>query len=244
MKPQTPASVKSAARALEVIELVALHGPMNARAIARAIGAPESSLSYLLATLVGREWLSPQADRTYGLGPTLPRIASARPLSMAERAKTLMRPLTALTGETTSLFIRRGDEIQVLEVEHSSHELRFTPQVGSRMPLHSFAAGKALLSRLGADELAAYFRRGGRARFTEHTLVGEGELRRDIETSRKRGYAISHEEHSLGVMGVAAALDDAHSLSLAIPSPRFDAAAKARAVEALRQTCAALQPAS
>ena len=63
------------------------------------------------------------------------------------------------------------------------------------------------------------------------TIVFTGEL------CRKAGYAISREEHSLGVIGVAMALDDDHSLSVAIPSPRFDAAAERRTVEALRKAC-------
>ncbi len=218
-----------------------MRGPLNARAISREIGAPESSLSYLLGTLVGRGWLSQQEGRTYGVGPALGRLAAQHPLSLAERARAAMRTLTARTGETSSLFIRRGDEIETLEVEHSSHELRFTPRVGSRMPLHSFAAGKALLARLSPAELAAYFKRGGRTRFTDHTLTGEPELRADLEQSRKSGYFISHEEHSPGVIGVAMALDDEHGLSIAIPSPRFDPDAQRRIVAALADACEAIQ---
>ena len=200
MKSQTPGSVKSAARALDIVEVVATQGPLNARAISRAIDAPESSLSYLLATLVGREWLIQQPDRSYGLGPALARLVSGRPRSLAERTRVQLRALTAETGETSSLFIRRVDEIETLEVEHSSHELRFTLQRGVRMPLHSFAGGKALLARMAPDELAAYFERGKRARFTDNTLVGEAALRSDFERCRKAGYAISREEHSLGVI--------------------------------------------
>jgi IclR family acetate operon transcriptional repressor len=240
MKPQTPGSVKSAARAIDTVEHVAQHGPCNARAIARATGIPESSLSYLLATLVDRGWLEQRPDRTYASGPGLARLAGLSPASVAERARSVMRKVTAITGETTSLFIRQGDEIEVLDVVHSSHELRFTPAVGSRMPLHSFAGGKALLARLDRTGLAAYLARGPRTRFNEHTLVEDAELRADIERSRARGFAVSHEEHSLGVIGVAVALDDLHSLSVAIPTPRFDAEVEKRAVAALQEAAEAV----
>ena len=48
MKQQTPSLVKSAARAIDAVEHVALHGPVNARGIARArsgmeLGAPATS---------------------------------------------------------------------------------------------------------------------------------------------------------------------------------------------------------
>ncbi|MEI9963946.1 MAG: IclR family transcriptional regulator [Caulobacteraceae bacterium] len=240
MKQQTASSVKSAARAIDTVEHVALHGPVNARGISRATGIPESSLSYLLATLVDRGWLVQEPDRTYRAGPALARLSGRSPATLLQRAQASMRTLTAVTGETSCLFIRQGDEIEVLQVEHSSHELRFTPQRGSRMPLHSFAGGKALLARLPADRLAAYFARGPRPRFTDLTIVDEAALRRDIEHTRACGYAISREEHSIGVVGVAAALDDDHSLSVAIPSPRFDAEVEQRTIAALQQASAAV----
>jgi IclR family acetate operon transcriptional repressor len=238
MKTQNNGSVKSAARAIDVVEHVAMLGPVNARGIARAIGAPESSLSYLLATLVDREWLVQNADRTYSAGPALGRLTSGAKRPLADRARAVLRTLTAVTGETSTLFIRQGDEIEVLEVEHSNHELRFTPQIGARMPLHSFAGGKALLAQMDEAELAAYFARSTRLRFTEHTLTGETELRREIEGSRGDGIAIAREEHSPGVMSVGVALDDLHSLSVAIPSPRFDAEVERRTIAALKQAAA------
>ena len=240
MKHQSSASVKSAARAIDTVEHVALHGPVNARGISRATGIPESSLSYLLATLVDRDWLEQRPDRTYAAGPGLARLAVKGAGSVAERARTGMRTLTAVTGETSTLFIRQGDEIEVLAVEHSNHELRFTPQVGARMPLHSFSGGKALLVQMDPPALADYFARAPRLRFTERTIVEEAALRQEIERSRERGYALSLEEHSLGVVGVAVALDDAHSLSVAIPTPRFDAESERRAIVGLKQAYAAV----
>ena len=240
MKQQTPSVVKSAARAIDTVEHVALHGPVNARGIARATGVPESSLSYLLATLVDRGWLAQLPDRSYSAGPGLTRLVAGAPSTIPERARAAMRVLTAVTGETSTLFIRQGDEIEVLAVEHSKHELRFTPQIGARMPLHSFGGGKALLARMSEAELAAYFARASRLRFTDRTIVEEPALRREIERCRERGYAISLEEHSLGVNSVAVALDDAHSLSVAIPSPRFDEAMQQRTIAALGQAAGAV----
>ena len=235
MKQQSSPSVKSAARAIDTIEHVALYGPVNARSISRATGIPESSLSYLLATLVDRGWLNQRPDRTYAAGPALARLAARSPRPLVERAQATLGSLAAATGETASLFVRRGDEIEVVDVEHSTHELRFTPQQGSRMPLHCFAGGKALLARLDEDQLAAYFARGPRLRFTDRTIVDERELRRDLERSHARGYAISEDEHTIGVVAVGVALDDQHSLSIAIPSPRFDDEMQRRTIEALGQ---------
>jgi IclR family transcriptional regulator, acetate operon repressor len=67
--------VKSASRTIDILEQVARRGPATAREIGRATRIPESSLHYLLATLVERAWLCSLHDRTYTLGPALSRVA-------------------------------------------------------------------------------------------------------------------------------------------------------------------------
>ena len=241
MKLQSGAAVKSAARALDVVEEVARRGPANARAISRATGIPESSLSYLLGTLADRGWLAQAADRTYMTGPALQRLAAGAPAPLEDRARTVLRDLTASTGETSSLFARRGDEIEAIEVAVSSHILRFIPQKGLRVPLHGFAAGKAVLAALPAPALDAYFAEGHRTRFTVHTLTDEIALRQDLALTRERGYAIAKEEHTLGVNGIGIALDQTLAISVAIPSPRFDLDTARRTVAALVRVKETLQ---
>ncbi len=240
MKTQNGSAVKSAARALDIVEHVAFHGPVNARGIARATGVPESSLSYLLATLVDREWLTQAGDRTYSVGPAIPRLASGARTPLVDRARPFLRSLVAVTGETACLFIRRGHEIEVLEVELSTHDLRFTPQKGQRMPLHSFAGGKALLARMNPAELDTYFGEAQRTRFTENSITEEAPLRREIAQCRARGFAVSVEEHSIGVDGVAVALDDDHSVSIAMPSARFSEDVEQRTIRALQEAAEGL----
>ncbi|WP_205602430.1 IclR family transcriptional regulator [Chelativorans alearense] len=222
MKDKQPASVKSAARAMDIVEQVSRSGAATAREISRATGIPESSLSYLLTTLVSRHWLLPGTDRAYVIGPALARLASGAPPTLAERRAAILRAVTRSTGETSSLFIRRGNDVEVVDVELSAHPLRFTPQKGMRVPLHSFASGKALLAALPQDLLDECLAAMPRARFTPYTLVDEESLREDLKRTADRGYALSREEHTIGVMGIGVALDSRYSLSVAIPSPRFD----------------------
>lgn len=238
MKSHFPAAVKSAARALDTVQYVALNGPVNARAIGRATGIPESSLSYLLATLVDRGWLMQGTDRTYSCGSVLTQIAQRAPLPLQNRAVAALASLKHRTGETACFFVRQGHDIEATAVEMSEHVLRFTPERGLRLPLHSFAAGKSLLAAFDDEALTAYFAGEGRPRFTAHTLVDEADLRRDLERTRERGYALSKEEHTVGVIGISVALDDTHSLSVAIPSPRFSEELESRTAAALRNAAA------
>jgi IclR family transcriptional regulator, acetate operon repressor len=234
------ASVKSASRTIDIVEQIARRGPATARELSRATRIPESSLSYLLATLVERDWLCSLSDRTYTLGSAFSRLAAGATPSPAERRRAQLKLVARTTGETCSLFIRRGDEIEATDIELSSQLLRFTPEKGMRVPLHCFAAGKALLAKMSAADLAGYFAASTRTRFTAATLVDEEALRRDIGETRKRGYAISREEHTAGIIGMGVAGDDQLSLSVAVPTARFDAAFERLAGNALLEAAKAL----
>jgi IclR family acetate operon transcriptional repressor len=221
-------SVKSASRTIDILEQIARQGPATAREIARATRIPESSLSYLLSTLVERDWLCSLSDRTYALGSAFARLAAGATPSPAERRRAQLKLVARTTGETCSLFIRRGEEIEAIDIELSSQLLRFTPDRGMRVPLHAFAGGKALLAKT-------------RTGFTTTTLVDEEALRRDIAETRARGYAISREEHTAGIVGMGVAADDQYSLSVAVPTARFDAAFEKLAAKCLLEAAKALQ---
>jgi IclR family acetate operon transcriptional repressor len=235
-----PGSVKSASRTIDIVEQIARHGPATARELARATQIPESSLSYLLATLVERDWLCSLGDRTYGLGSGFSRIAAGATPAPAERRRAQLKLVARATGETCSLFIRRDTEIETIEVELSSQLLRFTPEKGMRVPLHAFAGGKALLANMSEEALETYFSRSTRTRFTPASLVDEAALRRDIAETRRRGYAIAREEHTPGIVGLGVAADDQFSLSVAVPTARFDAAFEKLAARTLLEAVKAL----
>jgi IclR family acetate operon transcriptional repressor len=234
-------SVKSAARTIDILEQIARQGPATAREISRATRIPESSLSYLLATLVERDWLCSLGDRTYALGSALCRLAAGATPSPAERRRAQLRLVARTTGETACLFVRRGNEIEAIEVELSSQLLRFTPDKGMRVPLHCFAGGKALLANMSAGALDAYFATSTRTRFTAATLVDEEALRQDLLQTRKRGYSIAREEHTPGIVGMGVAADDEFSLSVAVPTARFDAGFQSLAAKVLLEATKALR---
>jgi IclR family acetate operon transcriptional repressor len=240
--------VKSATRTLDIIEYVVAHDrPLVAQEIAVALGIPVSSLSYLLGTLVERGYLV-RDGRRYSAGPGLQRLQARHGgFSLAERAAPLVRTLRVQLNETTSFFIRSAWDVEAIVTESSEQALRYSIVTGQRLPMHALAGGKALLATLSDDELDRYFAESERPRFTATTITAEKALRRDLAEVRRTGFAITDEEYSLGIRGIARVVpiagEPVGSLSVGIPKARFDEAMQRRAMDLLERTSGLLETA-
>lgn len=237
----TSASVKSATRTLDILEYVVSRGrPLVAQEIAEALGIPVSSLSYLLTTLVDRDYLH-REGRLYRAGEGLSRLQARSPdLALALIVAPLVRNLRLELNETTSFFVRRGWDVEALVTESSEHALRYAVHKGARAPLHAFSAGKALLAAMDEGELGQYFRETERERFTPMTVVDEAKLRSEIAEIRASGYARTNQEHTLGIQGFgrAASIDGVvvGAFSVAVPAARLDAEVERRIIDLLAET--------
>lgn len=240
--------VKSATRTLDIIEYVVAHSRgLVAQEIATALDIPVSSLSYLLATLVEREYLA-RDGRRYSAGPGLARLqASGSGASVADRAAPLVRSLRVQLDETTSFFVRHDWEIEAIITESSEQALRYSVPQGRRLPMHALAAGKVMLAAIDRAELDRYFREAARGAFTESTISDEATLRAQIDAVRESGFATTDEEYSLGIVGIARLVrvggEILGSLSVAMPKVRYDAAVEAKVRDLLARSAATLEDA-
>ncbi|WP_029139991.1 IclR family transcriptional regulator [Citromicrobium sp. JLT1363] len=246
MSASQSSPVKSALRTLEVIEFVVAHpGGVVARDIANGLDIPLSSLSYLLATLTEREYLS-REGRRYSGGPALDRLRTDRAnLSLEDRVAPLVRALAAELDETASFMVREDWQARIVASRSSAQALRYAIAPGETKPLHVLAGGKAILSQLSDAQLEAYFdeTRGQRECLTEHTIVSPAALRKQIATFRDQGYATAMEESTAGISSIARPVrlgDVDGAFSIAVPSIRFLPELQNRAQSALARAVASL----
>ncbi|WAT17509.1 IclR family transcriptional regulator [Aurantiacibacter sp. MUD11] len=244
--PAQNSQVKSATRTLDIIEYVVAHDrPLVAQEIATALAIPVSSLSYLLSTLVERQYLERQGRR-YSAGPGLARLqTSGGNYTLADRAAPLVRTMRMQLNETTSFFVREGWEIEAIVTESSEQALRYSVPSGQRLPMHALAAGKVMLAALDDDELDRYFAEAEREAFTPMTVTDEARLREQIAEIRETGFATTDEEYSRGITGIARLVtidgNPVGSISVAVPKVRFDETTEAQICDMLRKTAALLE---
>jgi DNA-binding IclR family transcriptional regulator len=84
--------------------------------------------------------------------------------------------------------------------------LKISSPPGTSIPLLAGAVGKAFLAQQPKDQVLKIIREHGLSRFTQRSIVKKDDYLAELESVRRRGYAIDNEEYLPGVKAVAMAL--------------------------------------
>lgn len=234
--------VKSAARVLDIFELLAGRTEgLTVTEIGTHLGFPLSSTHALLKTLVNRGYLvMDPASRAYRLGARLFEVGNRylEHLSVVDVAREPMRLMRELCDETISLGVFDGDRIVLVRKNESSRALRIGNPLGTRLPVHASAMGKAILAAWPEAEVLAFLKDEVLEAATPHTQTSRSSLLSILEEVRETGVAYDREESTEGVYAVAASLAEGKgrataSLAIVVPSVRARGAAWDRLPELL-----------
>lgn len=146
--------------------------------------------------------------------------------SLVECCLPSMREVLQLTGETVQLCCLAADQCVVLEQLPSTYPFKYIVDLGSRVPIHCCAPGKAMVAHLTEDIQSELLHTLTMERYTDHTLTSRSGLLEELEKIKKRGYAADQGEHFEGINCVAAPLLDRHgnavaAITIAGPSSRI-----------------------
>ena len=153
-------------RALQVLDLLYETGnPTGVYAIAKAIGAPLSTVYVIVDDLVEKNLLSRNADGSVWLGDRLYHygLAYARSLDFLGVATHEMHDLCRQANETVQVCGRDGDHMLVLAMADGPGHFQVTSRVGTRVPLNWTASGRLLVGHLPEDERLELFKRCARS---------------------------------------------------------------------------------
>lgn len=206
--------------------------------LVRRTGLPKTTVHRLLAELVELRLLDRDADGAYRLGGRLFELGMRASLErrLLEVAMPFLQDLYERCHETVHLGVREGSEVVYVSKIGGHRQARTPSRVGGRMPLHCTAIGKVLLARADA-ELVRDVLTGRLERRTPRTITAPGLLKRQLDHVLEEGVAYEHEESTIGLVCVAAAVLDQDdrpiaAISIAGPAARFHPEQHADAVRA------------
>ena len=223
--------VKSADRAVALIEFVAAAGSMSFMEILGALDLPRSSAHGLLRTLTASGWLEHDLlSKKYSLGLRAWQVGELYRghRDLANIAKPIMDRLARTVGETVQLARLDGIENTYIAISESDKEMRLASTVGSRLPAHATGIGKALLSMVDQPEAERRLRSNSLRRFTDKTITDVDQLMRLLGEINHRGFAVDDEEIVSGCRCVAVPLTNADNggifsaISVTMPTSRTD----------------------
>ncbi|EGX56363.1 IclR family transcriptional regulator [Streptomyces zinciresistens K42] len=238
--------VKSAARTVELLELLSVRGdrPARLRELADELGVPRSSMYALLQTLIARGWVRTDVTGSlYGIG--IHALLTGTGYLDADPRVRLVRPYldeaSQALGETVHMARLDGADVAYLATRESHAHLRTISRVGRRLPAHAGALGKALLAERPDGALPE----GPYRALTPRSHTTRASLAADLAGVRERGWSVDREESVTGIAGFGFALryetPAQDAISCSAPVARLSARHEERIVAVMREIRAKIE---
>jgi DNA-binding IclR family transcriptional regulator len=193
--------------------------------LADRVGLPRSTCYRIAGALCQEGLMRTAPSGKLHIGAGLVSIAAAGRRDLRHEAAPFLERLSRELHETVELVVLDGDEALFTDQYVPQRSLRVVAEVGDRFPLYCTACGKALLAELPHAEAERLIPRRLEP-LTRHTNVNRENVFKEIDVVRASGVAYDHQEHTLGVSAVGAAVRDAAgsmaAVTVAMPAARLE----------------------
>lgn len=226
-------------RTIELLELLADEGGQATLSeLASSTELPLPTIHRLMRTLLAHGYVRQLPSREYSLGPRLIRLGESAGRQFGTVAQPFLTRLTRELGESANLAMIDRDMAVYVAQASSTHAMRMFTEVGRRVFTHSTGVGKAVLSELPDQTVIDITDRVGMPPETDKTITSQSDLLRELDSIRKKGFAVDDGEQELGVRCFAVPIPGAPTptaLSISGPDVRVTHEYGERAVPILKQ---------
>lgn len=208
------ASLRSVSRALDILRaFVPPPHTLGISDLARVLGLSKGTVHLLATTLESEGFLERNSETgKYTLGPAVHLLTAAGQRDIRLAAREPLQKLYVDTSFPAYLAIRLGRRAVI--VEKAAPTLSFLPvlDVGTPVPFHSSALGKALLANApdsDREAVLAELEASGIVATTPKTITSLDALREELAGVVRDGLAYDREESLPGVFCLASPVRDA-----------------------------------
>ncbi|MDN5844532.1 MAG: IclR family transcriptional regulator [Alcaligenaceae bacterium] len=232
MSSHQQAKLESAVPALDradlVLQLLASSSkPLHPSDLAQRTGLAKSTLYLLLASLEQRHWIEKKGGGyVIGIGLYVLGCAYVHLDNLQSTFRAAAAEFVTEHNEVVQLAVLQGCDVVYLAREDAHRPVRLVSDIGTRLPAHACALGKALLAqlpdedvlRLLPDELSAV---------TDRTITSHEVLCKELADVRRTGLARDIEEVATGLICFSVYAGETPmgrqiAVSTSIPTDRLD----------------------
>jgi DNA-binding IclR family transcriptional regulator len=191
-------------RALSVLDAFDdRHPRLTLTDIARRSGLALSTTHRLVAELEQWQGLSRREDGRYEIGRKVWDLGLLAPVhrELRQVALPFMQDVFAATRENVHLAVLEGTAALYVERISGHRAVPLVSRAGSRLPLHATGVGKVLLAHAPAEVQEQVL--ADLPQVTPHTVTDPVRLRAQLAEVRRRGFARTSEEMSVGTSSLA-----------------------------------------
>jgi len=199
------------------------------RELSTSLGFSPATVQRILQVLKSYEFVRQDPlTRQYFVGTVfyrfLENLNSSNNLSRMGRR--FMEEMASATLETVHLNIVEGNMRICIDTIESPKVLKAGMPIGNQSPLYAGASAKCLLAFSDEEFITGYFKAVNLEPITDHTIIRQENLIKELKKIKKQGYALSLGERTPGLGSLSAPVFNYKglilaSLSLAIPEIRF-----------------------
>ncbi len=163
--------------------------------IAKRLGLPKNSVFRIVRTLAANGYLD-EHGKAYRLSPKILSLgyAAVQSTHLIGACMDEMRRLRDEINETIFVGALSEGRVVILEQLPSFQLVKFTIEIGHKVPIHASAPGKAILSFLPAAEQKDLLAHIAFTRFNDRTIPSMKAMLQEIEQVQGAGYALDQGE--------------------------------------------------
>lgn len=198
-------------RCLDTLEMLAMEPKgLPLTTVSQRLGLVKSATHRLLTELQAEGYVAQEPEsQQYHLTMRLPTLGF-RLLSASGIVEASKRPLDALaqkTGELVRMTVAESNQLTwVARAQGARTRLRFDPETGREVELHTTASARAWLASLAEDQALALVEQAGFGLPGEHgpnAIRSSAEMRKRLRAARRDGFAVAIDEGEHGMSAVA-----------------------------------------
>jgi DNA-binding IclR family transcriptional regulator len=161
----------------------------------------------------------------YRPGMELLSISRSVPLLefLKDASEPILAELAGSFGLTTHLAILENGMVTYIGKYTSANSFPLHTRVGAQFEAYCCALGKVLLAGMSRAQVEAFIMDGQLVALTHFTITSPFRLREELETVRKRGFAIDDRESHIKTSCLAVPIQDGHGRTIAAISASDEA---------------------